>query len=492
MARGGGNKRSFRGGGAGSSSSGDANKRAKYLPKGSVSWEKEKEKRRKGIDDRRPLKKKLNLDPPPPKKQQGNSIPLGSRGFLVSCVAGKEAEAGREIVDALEEEYERMARKKESSSKAAKAAKAAVAPAGAAAAAAAPRDGGEEKEEKGEKEEASGAYLASALAAELSSLKDEKGDGTGNVAPAGKKKKGLRFHALGLPGLVFVSGAGSAAIAAANAAAEEAEFGAGTSGAAATEPHSSSSSSSAFNPSPSEVAHSLCGRVRDERAGTTRFCLRLLPADDVVFVGGGSFKSLDPNNKATDGGEEKNDAASASRAAVEAAARAITQGLRPLLTPHFAAAAPSSGEGKACGDGGEEVKTPLFCPARTFAVAYEKRASTSALERQIVIDAAMAALPSRKEGSEEEEIKVDLDAPDVTALIQVVKGAATLGVVRDYRGLLKLNLRELAAPGSTAAADNSRRRVNGGGGGGSAAGKMEGKEEETKKEEKVEEKKDPE
>ena len=33
-----------------------------------------------------------------------------------------------------------------------------------------------------------------------------------------KKRKGLRFHALGLPGLVFVSGAGAAAIAAREAA----------------------------------------------------------------------------------------------------------------------------------------------------------------------------------------------------------------------------------------------------------------------------------
>ena len=102
-------------------------------------------------------------------------------------------------------------------------------------------------------------------------------------------------------------------------------------------------------------------------------------------------------------------------------------------------------------------------------MAYEKRASTAALERQIVIDAAMAALPARGEG--EEQVRVDLDAPDATALVQVVKGAATLGVVRDYRGLLKLNLRELAAPGSTAAADNARKRVNGGGG---SAGKKEG------------------
>jgi hypothetical protein len=43
---GGGNKRSFRGGGAGGSS-GDANKRAKYLPKGSVSFEAAKEERKR-------------------------------------------------------------------------------------------------------------------------------------------------------------------------------------------------------------------------------------------------------------------------------------------------------------------------------------------------------------------------------------------------------------------------------------------------------------
>lgn len=492
---GGSNKRSFRGGGAGGSS-GDANKRAKYLPKGSVSFEAAKEERKrergetKATDDRRPFEEKTHPRPLQ-KKKQGNSIPLGSRGFLVSCVAGKETEAGREIVDALEEEYERMAKKESSEgskktpeAKAAAAA-AAAAPAGGAAAPAASADGEDEGEKEAaaadgeqEAEAASGAGLASALAAELSGLQEDGAAGAA-VQGAARRRRGLRFHALGLPGLVFVSGAGSAAIAAREAAAAEDERkgGAGgtaaaAAGAAAGAAGAAAAESSSFNPSPSEVAQSLCGRVRDERAGTTRFCLRLLPADDVVFVGGGSIKA---------DGEKEEDAAAASRAAVEAAARAITQGLRPLLAPHFAAPPPPPPPG------GEKAKG-LPPPARTFAVSYEKRASTATLERQIVIDAAMAALPQRKEGKEQ-EIKVDLDAPDATALIQVVKGAATLGVVRDYRGLLKLNLRELAAPGSTAAADNARKRVNSG-----SAGKKEKEEEkeEGEKKEKEEGKKEAE
>jgi hypothetical protein len=492
---GGGNKRSFRGGGAGGSS-GDANKRAKYLPKGSVSFEAAKEERkreREGRQRQRMIgglsKKKLTLDPFKKKKKQGNSIPLGSRGFLVSCVAGKETEAGREIVDALEEEYERMAKKESSEgskktpeAKAAAAA-AAAAPAGGAAAPAASADGEDEGEKEAaaadgeqEAEATSGAGLASALAAELSGLQEDGAAGAAVQGAARRRRRGLRFHALGLPGLVFVSGAGSAAIAAREAAAAEDERKGGAGGTAAAAAGAAAGAaaaeSSSFNPSPSEVAQSLCGRVRDERAGTTRFCLRLLPADDVVFVGGGSIKA---------DGEKEEDAAAASRAAVEAAARAITQGLRPLLAPHFAAPPPPPPPG------GEKAKG-LPPPARTFAVSYEKRASTATLERQIVIDAAMAALPQRKEG-EEQEIKVDLDAPDATALIQVVKGAATLGVVRDYRGLLKLNLRELAAPGSTAAADNARKRVNSG-----SAGKKEKEEEkeEGEKKEKEEGKKEAE
>ena len=339
----------------------------------------------------------------------------------------------------------------------------------------------DEEEEKAEEadaeaeEAASGADLASALAAELSGLKEKDEAAAGRATTAegtrGKKKKGLRFHALGLPGLLFVSGAGAAAINAAAAEEEENAAGAGGAEAAAAAEASSTSSTSSFNPSPSEVAQSLCSRVRAEGAGTTRFCLRLLPADDVVFVGGGSVAKVGgENEKEVDAAGAAASASEASKAAaVAAAARAITAGLRPLLAPHFRV--PSS-------EGGEKDK-PLPPPAKTFAVAYEKRASTASLERQLVIDAAMAALPARKEGDEADEIKVDLDAPDATALIQVVKGAAALGVVRDYRGLLKLNLRELAAPGSTAAADNARRRVTGGG---SAGKKKEEKEEEGEKE----------
>ena len=201
-----------------------------------MSFEAAKEERKrergetKATDDRRPFEEKTHTSTPSKKKKktQGNSIPLGSRGFLVSCVAGKETEAGREIVDALEEEYERMAKKESSEgskktpeAKAAAAAAAAAAPAGGAAAPAASADGEDEEEKEAaaadgeqEAEAASGAGLASALAAELSGLQEDGAAGAAVQGAARRRRRGLRFHALGLPGLVFVSGAGSAAIAA--------------------------------------------------------------------------------------------------------------------------------------------------------------------------------------------------------------------------------------------------------------------------------------
>ena len=85
---GGGNKRSFRGGGAGGSS-GDANKRAKYLPKGSVSFEAAKEERkreREGRQRQRMIgglsKKKLTLDPF--KKKKWSMLPfISARSLLL-------------------------------------------------------------------------------------------------------------------------------------------------------------------------------------------------------------------------------------------------------------------------------------------------------------------------------------------------------------------------------------------------------------------------
>ena len=50
---------------------------------------------------------------------------------------------------------------------------------------------------------------------------------------------------------------------------------------------------------------------------------------------------------------------------------------------------------------------------------------------------------------------VDLSAPEVTVMVQVVKSVAALAVLRDYHSLKKYNLRQLTQPPEAAADDKA-------------------------------------
>jgi len=79
----------------------------------------------------------------------------------------------------------------------------------------------------------------------------------------------------------------------------------------------------------------------------------------------------------------------------------------------------------------------------TYAVAYDHRASPQSPPRDALVAAVAACAPDGH--------KVELTAPALTILVHALRGVAGLAVVPDYRALARLNWRELAAPGGTAA-----------------------------------------
>jgi len=74
--------------------------------------------------------------------------------------------------------------------------------------------------------------------------------------------------------------------------------------------------------------------------------------------------------------------------------------------------------------------------AQTFAIAFERRAN-NALHRTEVIEAIAGMI-------EQPPNKVNLGDPDLTIMVEIVKGVACLSVVQDYEKLCKYNLRMVA------------------------------------------------
>ena len=69
----------------------------------------------------------------------------------------------------------------------------------------------------------------------------------------------------------------------------------------------------------------------------------------------------------------------------------------------------------------------------TFAICFDRRANNS-VKRMDVIDA-IAKLVKQP------NFKVNLSNPDLSIMVEVVKGVACLSIVKDYDGLCKYNLR---------------------------------------------------
>ena len=181
---------------------------------------------------------------------------------------------------------------------------------------------------------------------------------------------------------------------------------------------------------PSELVHALLEKVRDgERVKKdggdpgfvprSRHVMRLVPADDVCFAG------MDEIKKAA----------------------------KALIDARFTAF-----EANRSHDSEPPVKTPADVSSdaslratkkkKTFAVAFASRANSS-LKRAEVIDAVADLVPKG-------EWSVDLSTPDLTILVEVIKGTCCLSVVREYYGMLKYNWRMLGLSDEERAAERAR------------------------------------
>jgi len=140
---------------------------------------------------------------------------------------------------------------------------------------------------------------------------------------------------------------------------------------------------------PSRLVHEMLVKIRDrdQDAPRSRHGIRLIPCDTVCFAG------IDEIKKA----------------------------LAPLIAEHFPV--PS------------ETDADAAASAKTFAVTFASRANSS-MRRADVIPAVAELVPSPH--------KVDLTRPDLTIMVEVMKGTCCLAVVKDYYGLLKYNARLLA------------------------------------------------
>jgi len=355
---------------------------------------------------------------------------VGARGFLVSCVTGKEAPAGREAVGLVEEVWEGLMTARA-------AAAAGDDPPGAAAAApAAPPP----------------ADLGGALEADLASLREGRGQGGGGGGGGGAPfSPTFKWHGLGVGCLVFVSmarppkpgpplpplpaAAGGGPGPGPEGAGGDKE-GEGAAPAPGEPPPPPPAPATPALPGPVDIALALATSILASGQGRARHVLRLLPVEAVV----------------------------------PATLASLTSAVSGLARRHL----PGAAEGGAAGGGGgggdgdtkhEEKKAAAA--AATYAVQYEHRSSSS-LDRMAVINALVDGIPPGH--------AVNLGSPDVTVLASAVRGQVSLGVVPGYAALHKLNLRELACPSPGAAKareEREARRLKGGGEGEAGGGAKE-------------------
>lgn len=137
----------------------------------------------------------------------------------------------------------------------------------------------------------------------------------------------------------------------------------------------------AEGPSPTALAVAIAEEVKATQVNRTRFCCRLHPVEYQCYA----------NMEKIDELAEK------------------------VVAAHFP-----------CGEGAKP---------RTFAVQYEHRASPQ-LDRMAVIDAFAKRIPAPH--------KVNLGAPQLTILVNLVKSTCAVAVIPQFRELMRLNLRMLA------------------------------------------------
>ncbi|XP_010938646.1 uncharacterized protein [Elaeis guineensis] len=138
----------------------------------------------------------------------------------------------------------------------------------------------------------------------------------------------------------------------------------------------------AGDPSPVDIVHHMMSSAASTRKHMSRFILRVLPAEVTCYAS-----------------EEE-----------------IKKAIKPLIEQYF----PS------------EASTPC-----KFAVLYEARANAG-IERMAIINAVAKSVPQPH--------KVDLNNPDKTIIVQIVKTICLVGMVERYKELSKYNLRQLTSP----------------------------------------------
>lgn len=123
----------------------------------------------------------------------------------------------------------------------------------------------------------------------------------------------------------------------------------------------------------------------------------------------------------------------------------ISRAIAPLLQRHFGPA-PVAEAAEAAGGAAADAAAPAAAgavddgsPSLKWSIVFESRSCDGLkLERLDVINAVAALVPKRH--------KVDLDAPQLVVMVQVVKSAAALAVLSDYHLLKKYNIRSLTTP----------------------------------------------
>eukprot|EP00850_Spirogloea_muscicola_P015633 SM000121S26030 [mRNA] locus=s121:346432:349902:- [translate_table: standard] len=136
-------------------------------------------------------------------------------------------------------------------------------------------------------------------------------------------------------------------------------------------------------PGPSELAEAVARHTAEFRVIKTRYSMRLMPAEATCY----------------------------------ASPAEIAQAALPVIARHFPT-----------GDFDKQLK---------FAIIYEARANDD-VDRMAIIKEVASVVPKPH--------FVDLSNPDKTILIQVVKTSCVIGVVADFKGLGKYNLKQLTEP----------------------------------------------
>ncbi|KAK9130470.1 hypothetical protein Sjap_010957 [Stephania japonica] len=153
------------------------------------------------------------------------------------------------------------------------------------------------------------------------------------------------------------------------------------------------------DPGPAKIVQHIMTSAASTRKHMSRFILRVLPAEVTCYAS-----------------EEE-----------------ISKAIKPLIEEHFPADAQSPVKVQMI-TANASLASLVHCDE--FAVLYEGRAN-SGIDRMTIINSVAKSVPSPH--------KVNLESPDKTIVVQIVKTVCLIGVVEKYKELSKYNLRQLTS-----------------------------------------------